>query len=186
MPLSSPEQRKPLHTRSIVCVGYEREDGLWDIEGNLTDVKTQPHARPESGRVIAPGTATHDMWMRLTIDIEMKIHRVEVVMDSCRFPFCRESISNFQKLVGLTIGRGFNKTVQKMVGDVHGCTHLRELIGRMATTAYQTTNVVRRERAGGYNSEVLGKNLVGTCSAYASDSPIVRERWPRLYTGGQE
>ena len=35
MPLSKPAPRKHIHTREIKCLGFEREDGLWDIEGRL-------------------------------------------------------------------------------------------------------------------------------------------------------
>jgi hypothetical protein len=184
MPLSSPAPRKRVHTRAIECVGYEREDGLWDIEGHLTDAKTRPLVRPDTGKVVKPGTATHDMWMRLTIDLGFKIHRVEVVMDACRFPICEEILPNFQKLAGLTIGRGFNKAVKNLVGDIRGCTHLSELIGRMATTAYQTTSQARGEREG-FNSENRSRYLINTCRTYASDSEVVLKRFPNLYTGSR-
>jgi hypothetical protein len=166
----------------IECVGYEREDGLWDIEGHLTDVKAHSLTRPESGEEIEPGTPTHDMWMRFTIDMSFRIHRVEVAMDACRFPLCRESVPNHQKLEGLIIGRGFKKAVRHILGDIRGCTHLRELIGRMATTAFQATARARQLREG-YNSKGRGLYLINTCSAYASDSPVVLERWPSLYSG---
>jgi hypothetical protein len=31
--------RTPLHTRAITFRGYAREDGLWDLEGELHDSK---------------------------------------------------------------------------------------------------------------------------------------------------
>ncbi|MBO6784243.1 MAG: DUF2889 domain-containing protein, partial [Alphaproteobacteria bacterium] len=40
MPLSPPAEREHIHTRTVECAGYRRTDGLWDIEGHLTDVKT--------------------------------------------------------------------------------------------------------------------------------------------------
>jgi hypothetical protein len=184
MPLSPPAPRKRVHTRTIECVGYERKDGLWDIEGHLTDVKTQLFMRPETGEVVKPGTATHDMWMRFTINISFTIHLVEVVMDAYRCPICVEILPNFQKLIGLTIGRGFKNVVKNLVGDIHGCTHLSELIGRMATTAYQATNKARGEREG-FNSENRGRRLINTCRTYASDSQIVQECFPNLYTGSR-
>ena len=39
MPLTSPSPRKSLHDREISCTGFHRSDGLWDIEGRLTDKK---------------------------------------------------------------------------------------------------------------------------------------------------
>jgi hypothetical protein len=182
MPLSASAPRRRVHERNIECVGYEREDGLWDIEGHITDVKQYVHARPESGNPVEPGVPIHDMWLRLTIDMSFKIVSVEAVMDTGRFAVCPDIVPNFRKLEGLTIGRGFNKAVQEIVGTVHGCTHMRELVGRMATTALQATNRARQQNDG-YNSEKRGKQLIGTCYAYASDSPVVLQRWPNLYTG---
>jgi hypothetical protein len=44
MPLSPPIGRQHLHTRRVVCQGFFRDDGLWDIEGRITDEKTYDHA----------------------------------------------------------------------------------------------------------------------------------------------
>ena len=40
MPLSQAAPRKHLHTRAITVQGYARDDGLWDIEGHMTDNKS--------------------------------------------------------------------------------------------------------------------------------------------------
>ena len=43
MPLPSPDcPRKPSHQRSITVSAYARTDGLWDIEGQLTDAWPEP------------------------------------------------------------------------------------------------------------------------------------------------
>ena len=39
MPLSPAPPRQPVHDRRVRCQGYRRADGLWDIEGHLTDTK---------------------------------------------------------------------------------------------------------------------------------------------------
>src|SRR6185503_19700597 len=40
MSLSAPAPRRHLHTRSITCEGFARDDGLWDIEARIVDTKT--------------------------------------------------------------------------------------------------------------------------------------------------
>ena len=40
MPLSPPAPRTHIHTRTVTVMGYEREDGLFDIEAQMTDTKT--------------------------------------------------------------------------------------------------------------------------------------------------
>ena len=71
MPLSPPEDREPIHHRRIDCRGYRRKDGLWDIEGHLTDVKSDPFPNTFRGE-IKPGEprkgpvtrASHD-WVKV-------------------------------------------------------------------------------------------------------------------------
>ena len=41
MPLPKNDiDRELLHVRNIQCKGYKRSDGLWEIDGWLTDIKT--------------------------------------------------------------------------------------------------------------------------------------------------
>ena len=56
MALTPPAPRGPIHHRRIDCRGYWREDGLWDIEAHLTDVKSYPFANAWRGE-IGPGEA---------------------------------------------------------------------------------------------------------------------------------
>ncbi|MBT4888152.1 MAG: DUF2889 domain-containing protein, partial [Rhodospirillales bacterium] len=73
MPLSKPANREHLHTRDIKCHGYLREDGMWDIEGRITDRKT--YSFPNHDRQgINAGEDIHDMSVRLTMDSEFVIH----------------------------------------------------------------------------------------------------------------
>jgi len=106
MPLSNPASRKLMHTRTIECRGFERDDGLWDIEAHLSDVKTTPHSRHHGGRERKPGEPVHDMWLRVTIDLDMKIHEVEARTDEGPYPICGDITPNFRALAGLTIGPG--------------------------------------------------------------------------------
>ena len=41
MPLSSPVSRTLRHTRAIQVDAYARDDGLWDLDARITDVKTR-------------------------------------------------------------------------------------------------------------------------------------------------
>ena len=101
MPLSPPAPRKLQHTRQIECKGYEREDGLWDIEAQLIDTKTYAHTRRHGGRERLPGEPVHHMWLRLTIDLDMQIHDAEAVTDSGPYPHCGDITPNFKSLIGV-------------------------------------------------------------------------------------
>ena len=187
MPLSAPAEREHIHTRSVDCRGYRRGDGLWDVEGHLTDVKTYSFSNDFRG-TISPGEPLHDMWIRLTVDDSLTIVAVEAVTDGGPYHLCGDIAPNFQRLVGLTMRAGFTRKVRERLGGVHGCTHLVELLGPMATTAFQTIYpILTRERAdrGGRASagEKRAPALLNSCHAYASDGEIVKRHWPEFYTG---
>ncbi|MBS7810798.1 DUF2889 domain-containing protein [Roseococcus pinisoli] len=183
MPLSPPSPRKLSHLRDIALRGFIREDGLVDIEAHLTDTKTYGFPSEHRGDV-GPGDPVHGMWVRMTIDTDMKIMSCEAVSDFTPFAVCPGATPNFANLAGLTIGAGFNRAVNERVGGVQGCTHLREVIAQMATVAFQTVWPLRRNRQEEQSrAEAAGAprkrpHLLGTCHAYAPNSPVVRKKWP--------
>ncbi|MBM3356407.1 MAG: DUF2889 domain-containing protein [Betaproteobacteria bacterium] len=185
MPLPNPAARKPVHTREITCKGYERADGLWDIEAHLVDTKSHVHTRRHGGRERQPGEAIHDMWIRLTIDLEMKIHDVETVTDEGPYSICGDIAPNFRSLVGLVIGPGWRKEVAARVGGTKGCTHLAELLGPLGTTAFQATGRAREARNAALPMRKKPYQL-NSCHVYRDDSPAVLERWPQFYTGARK
>jgi hypothetical protein len=192
MPLSAPVERELLHLRDIQLRGYQRTDGLFDIEAHLTDHKTKPHA-DEPGRELPADRPIHGMWLRLTVDVDMHIVSCEASSDFTPYDICPGAAPNFSGLAGLKIGPGFVKRVQERVGGTAGCTHLRELLGQMATTVFQTLYPVRRGRERAAAARLLAEQgagkvphhnpkpeLLGTCIAYAPDSPVSLARWPWL------
>ncbi len=203
MPLSAPAPRVHLHTRTVTCTGYLREDGLWDIEGRIVDVKTYAFDNDGRGRV-EPGTPVHDMTIRLTIDDRLEIHAVEAATDGSPFQICPDVLPNFQRLVGVRIGPGFTRTAKEKVGGTRGCTHIVEMLGQVATVAFQTTLADRaralrkaqRDRGirvpppdappvptmvGDGTAPKRRPMVIDTCHAWASDGPLVKEHLPAFY-----
>lgn len=184
MPLSKSVRRKVMHTRTVTCHGYLREeDGLWDIEGHMVD--TKPYAFnnfDREGGFINSNEALHDMWVRLTLDSDFNIHAVEAVTDASPFSACPQIASVFQKLVGARIGPGWNRTLKEVMGGVKGCTHLTELLGPVATTAFQTIISSKwdyyREQAATANDPPPQLN---TCHMLKDSGETVKQHWPRFY-----
>jgi len=186
LPLTAPAARQPIHTRKVECRGYARDDGLWDIEGHLVDTKSYdlPNEYRRDG-IIRSGEPLHEMWLRLTVDIDLTVHAVEAVTEWGPYAGCADITPNFQRLKGLTIKAGWTLKTRELVGGVEGCTHLVELLGPVATTAFQTIYSAREKlRPAGADGRRPG--LIGTCHMYAPDGAIVRERWPRWATGTAE
>jgi hypothetical protein len=185
MPLPAPTvDRKLMHTRTVTCQGFERADGLWDIDGWITDIKTYDVPNEDRGGVPA-GVPMHGMGLRMTIDLQLNIHEMVAVQDFSPYRMCPSITPAFKKLVGLNLGKGFTKAMRERVGGTLGCVHLVDLLGPMATTAYQTLDEIRYK--GFQEAERRGEPVmpffVGACHAWARNSEVVKREFPTLYTG---
>ena len=184
MPLSRPAPRQHIHSREIRCLGFERDDGLWDIEGTMVDTKTYSFDNQDRGGIPA-GDPIHAMRIRLTIDADMVVHGIEVATDAGPYALCGDIVPSYQALKGLRIGAGWRKAVLERLGGPKGCTHHTDmLLGPLAVTAFQTMRRVRTKHAEAAGPKARPVTL-DTCHALASTSPVVKARWPRFYTGSR-
>ncbi len=190
MALSDPSPRQHIHTRRVTCCGFRREDGLWDIEGHLTDVKTYSFHTVHRGD-IEPGDPVHEMRIRLTITDDFVVKGIEAVIEKSPFHICGGIVGAFQQMIGLTIGAGWNRAIKERLAGIKGCTHLTELLGPIATTAFQTIYpVLVRERAAAAEAKSRKEPtsterpvLLDVCHVFDSSGTFVREHWPDHYTG---
>jgi hypothetical protein len=161
---SAAPTRRLAHTRQIVCTGYVRSDGLFDIEGRMIDTRAD-HADLLFKQVPA-GEAVHAMCVIVTIDDKRVIRRIEARTDSAPTPYCAEINQAYARLEGVMIGGGFMKEVKARLGGAAGCTHLTELLGPIATTAIQTLMGVGKTR------DV--SSMLDSCHAWRADGEVVR------------
>lgn len=174
-------ERELTHTRRLRFEGYKRADGLWDIEGHITDVKNHDFTL-ETG-VRRAGLPVHDMWVRLTIDTKFNIVDALAVSDAVPYPGGCETIGPaYRKLIGLNLVDRFRKKVAERLGGVHGCTHITEMLGFFPTAAIQTfagENKINRD------PEKKPFQL-DHCHAMDTHSETVREYYPKWYAGPRE
>lgn len=179
MPLSEGvTQRKHIHTRSFQFEGFRREDGLYDIEGRLIDVKPIT-IQLASGEVPA-GRHIHEMRIRLTIDRKLNVLTVEASTDAEPYSgFCETITPDYAKLAGTNLGKGFRKAVSEILGGVHGCAHLNEMLGQFPTAAIQTLAGERRD-----TDDTQGKPFqLDRCHALDTHGEGVKRYYPRWYRG---
>ncbi|MDR0274667.1 MAG: DUF2889 domain-containing protein [Burkholderiaceae bacterium] len=179
--------RKLLHTRQVTCQGYERDDGLWDIEGRLSDVKTYD-LRDGDGPVRLPaGQPLHLMTLTLTVNASFDIVAAQANIARAPNAECKDIPPAYSALVGLRIGPGFIGAIKKRFKGPLGCTHLSELLGPMATTAFQTLwpHVARKHREQNALDLAAGKTprlaMLDTCYAMRSGGEVARMRWPMFH-----
>lgn len=188
MPLPAPAARRHLHTRTITCEGYEREDGFFDIEARIVDRKTHDMEEPYRGHRPA-GAHVHDMQVRLTLDRAMTVTAVDVSTNDAPYPACPEAAPGYQRLVGARIGAGWRKAVTDAVGRTRGCTHITELLMPMATVAFQT--LASWPKDGRFATEEPPDQphrkpyFIDGCHAWSSDGPVVKRLFPLHYRGAR-
>lgn len=175
MPLSAPKAtRQPLHHRNISVRGYQREDGMFDIEGHLHDTKSVDFKLQSGTR--AAGEAVHGMWLRITIDRTLTIVDAEAVTDAMPYAGqCNTITPEYKKLIGMAIRPGFSNQVKVLFGGTRGCTHITDLIGIVATTAFQTIAGQIKQ-----NPESMPFQL-DKCHALALNASAVAEFYPKWY-----
>ncbi|MDH2433891.1 DUF2889 domain-containing protein [Pokkaliibacter sp. MBI-7] len=187
MALSQAAPRRLMHTRDVRCQGFLREDGLWDIEGLMQDIKTDETPSPgrSAGRVAA-GDPFHLMRVRMTVDLDLLIHAIEVEIASSPFDGCPNISDSYQQLVGTRIGKGWSRVMKERVGGVQGCTHVSELLVPMATTAFQTTWHARQQLQEGGDGKSSGNGLVNTCYSWSENGEAVRRFIPHRFIEAEQ
>lgn len=180
MPLSAPVPRKTSHIRRVTYQGYEREDGLWDMEAELHDSKAHdmPSFRHQGVRLA--GDPIHHMWLRVTIDRKLVVHAIEAAMDAHPLQDCPQARPALQGMVGACMARGWRQAIAQHMGGVASCTHLRELLFNMATAAFQTLPAA----FGGGDPDTPPRHL-GQCTGWDFEGNGVKEYFPQFYGRGE-
>ena len=177
MPLPVPEVERELkHTRRVRFEGYRRADGLWDIEGHLSDVKNHDYKLKTGVR--RAGQPVHEMWVRITIDRNLTIVDAAAASDAVPYAGGCETIAPaYRKLIGLSLMKDFRKNVHELLGGVRGCTHITEMLAGLPTAAIQTfAGEMPEERADGSKPFQLDQR-----HALETTSDTVKKWYPKWH-----
>jgi len=183
MPLPDPVERDPIQTRTVEVSSFRRRDGLWEVEGRLTDIAALP-VKNYTGGVIQADTPIHDMRVRLTLNDAVEIVAVDVSMDAHPYPVCPGILPSYQNLKGEKIGPGWNRRIRELFGGVQGCVHIVDLLGPVGTIGFKSVIRESGQDDAAPEDRVDDKPYqVNSCHVLASNGDIVRNRRPELFTG---
>lgn len=181
MSLSTPVSRRALrHTRAIDIQAFARDDGLWDLDAHITDIK-------EFDTLLASGlrdrgTPLHDLWLRITVDRQLTITAVEADSASVPYPgFCNTIGPAYAALVGLNLLKGFRHELKQRLHGIAGCTHLTELAQVLPTAAIQAfaNDVWPTNDAASNNTPHEKPFQLDKCHALRTDGGAVALFYPR-------
>ena len=185
---SDGEPLEALHDREYRVRAFRIADDRVLIRGAVRDQKP-----PGLYIDIDPDPLTiHHM----QIDIEVSYPSMEIVAASVHMETypndeCNRIEPHYDKLIGLSIARGFTHKVRDLFGGPRACTHTTMLLQAMAPVAVQClwsmrASRARREAAAGdgslspMNRSDMWKMNLNTCHVWAEDSDVVA----RLASGG--
>ena len=172
--------RTTLHQRTIVMTGYAREDGLFEIEGRVTDTKPHGFTPPGGNRHVRAGEPLHDMSVCMVFDAGLVVRDVAYVTHSSPYPACQRGGESLRDICGLRIAAGWSAEVKRRLGGARSCTHLMELLLPMATTAMQSMSVFNLQNP--TPRDAAGRpTKIDSCFAYARDGEVVLRRWPEFH-----
>ncbi|MGO4280968.1 DUF2889 domain-containing protein [Cupriavidus sp. RAF20_2] len=178
---TTPPGRTLRHTRSILCRGYLRDDGRYDIEAEMQDISAVATELPFTD--LPAGGHLHRMHLTMTVDAGMVIHHFAARTETGPTPYCAEINAAYATLIGLHIGKGFHQAARQRLAGVRGCTHLTDLLGPLATTAMQTMMSIQREETP-WHTKLHGSTplpqpwVLDTCHAYRLDGEAAQVIWP--------
>lgn len=178
MPLPKAAPRNLLHLRDVTLRGYERADGLMEVEARIVDTKTYTFANHDRGGVAA-GEPLHEMWIRVTLTPDLEITACEASTEAAPYTYCKGAAPNMARLAGLKVGKGFLRAAMQRLGGAQGCTHLRELLQPLGTVAFQTRIGFGKSAQAAKTPEpgapggVMDRRMLNSCYAYGEASPVV-------------
>lgn len=172
------------HRRSIDVQIFARDDGLWEVDARLIDVKTRD--LPMAAGLRPAGTPLHEMLLRLVIDTRLNILAAGAQTlwmpypDHCDAYERPDGSDIYTRLVGLNLLKGFRAAVKERLGGAQGCTHITEMCQVLPTAVIQAfAGEVLDTREG--SADGAPPFQIDRCHALRSDGEAVRLHYPKWY-----
>ena len=180
--MSDPVTREEIHQRRLDLRFFARSDGLFEAEGRLVDTKRQAFRRQLATEDSPPGAALHDIVVRLVVDASLVVQEATASYAAAPFGICPGGADALQRLRGQPISAGWNKRVRDLLGGVHSCTHIVEMLGTLASTVHQGMAPERLAQINEPHNEAMRRSKVDSCFAYAAHREVVARLWPQLHS----
>jgi hypothetical protein len=177
MPLPAASTRSRAHTRTVSYAGYVREDGLFDIDATLHDVKDNDY--PLASGVRKGGASLHFLNVRITFDRALNVVAALASHDDNPYgEFCAASAPEYSKLVGLNLADHFRLKLMDRVGGTKGCTHITEMLVWLPSAAYQLLAGERKD----FDPNGATKPFqLDRCYALKTDRGAVKTYYPKWF-----
>ena len=131
------DEKPHFFSRNISLNAFEKGPDRFVLRGTLTDQRLLPYRQYLSGEMHEPGVI-HDMEVEMEISIpDLRIISALAHMPAVPNEDCVKIRDSIEKIVGLSINRGFTRKVRDLLGESRGCLHLTNLVLTMGSAAAQ-------------------------------------------------
>src|SRR5258705_5401965 len=90
-------RRRLMHTRSVECEGFLRDDGLWEVEAWLRDTKPFNQRADRFRGELKPGDPVHDIGLRLAVHAGVTFREAEALISGTPDPASRDGAAVTQR-----------------------------------------------------------------------------------------
>ncbi len=171
-----------IHTRDYETKVYLISDDELLVRGAVSD-------RKPSGLYVLDDPdelEIHQMQLELRVSMPgLEIKSASILFESHPHSKCPMIAADYEKLVGLSIARGFTRKIRDLFGGPNGCTHTNALLQAMAPAVVQSTwsAMVRNQRKAGKTQQSLTaeeresriRGNQNTCHVWAEDGDHVAD-----------
>jgi Protein of unknown function (DUF2889) len=130
----------------------------------------------------------HDIWTDESVEETLHWYRVKLTAVGAEltliaaaaepldlpFPDCPRAVRSLEKLLGISMRRGFRRAARDALGDIEGCTHLLTLVLAIADAVIPSVYVAARV---GVKAGQAPSNLsvvMDTCQGWRADGVAVQ------------
>lgn len=170
-----------LHTRRYETRVYLVAEDEVLVRGALSDTKPPGLYVEDDPEILE----IHQMQVELRVQLpSMEIVGAQVGFETHPHESCPRIVEHYEKLIGLSIARGFTHKVRELFGGPRGCTHTTALLQAMAPAVVQSTWSVALTRARKTGQTGLGDPAkreqlfagnLNTCHVWDEDGEHVAE-----------
>jgi Protein of unknown function (DUF2889) len=168
----------PLHQRDYRVRAWALDESTLLVRGAVMDIRPAPVVTDlvrgfgVSDRRQHP-LPIHHMIVDLHVGFpDLVIKEARVVFEVHPQPGCPSIGSHYQRLLGLSISRGFTHKVRELFGGPRGCTHTTALLQAMAPVALQSVFSMRGRSRDQQGPAPAPTFMRDTCHVWAGDGDL--------------
>jgi hypothetical protein len=168
--------------RTITVTTYKAGHGRAIVEGKLMDQRFRENFLLTGDK--RPAGEFHDMIVRFLVNTShLTIEDVDAEIIKVPRQECSKLYDSLAVIKGVRISKGFTQKIKSLLGGVHSCTHLRELVEAMGPAVIQGVFCIVAESESALRTIIgnqqmrkhFADSVVNSCYVWREDGPEFKQ-----------